>query len=212
MTGASRPLSLDDILAAAPVIPVLVIDRVEDAVPIAEALVAGGLPTIEVTLRTPAALGAIRAMRDVHGAIVGAGTVLDCDQLQAAIDAGAEFHVSPGLTDSLGRAAAKAGLRFLPGVANAGDIMRALHFGFSRLKFFPAAAAGGLPVLKALSAVFGGVRFCPTGGISEASAPDWLQLPAVACVGGSWLVPAGEPIDPHAIRRRAEAAAALPRG
>jgi 2-dehydro-3-deoxyphosphogluconate aldolase/(4S)-4-hydroxy-2-oxoglutarate aldolase len=202
---------LDRILALAPVIPVLVIDRVEDAVPIAEALVAGGLPVLEVTLRTPAALAAIAAMRQVPGAVIGAGTVLDPAQLDAALAAGAEFIVSPGLTDRLGTAAVAAGIPFLPGVATTGDIMRARDLGFSRLKFFPAEAAGGRATLKAMSAVFGEMRFCPTGGITLASARDWLDLPAVACVGGSWLVPAGATIDPAAITARARAAAVLRR-
>jgi 2-dehydro-3-deoxyphosphogluconate aldolase / (4S)-4-hydroxy-2-oxoglutarate aldolase len=201
--------SLDAILAAAPVIPVLVVERVADAVPIAEALVAGGLPVIEVTLRTAAALDAIAAIRTIEGAIVGAGTVLDPQQLFAARRAGAEFMVSPGLTGGLAHAVADAGALWLPGVATAGEVMRALDLGFSRLKFFPAATAGGLPALKALSAVFAQARFCPTGGINQASAPDWLALPAVACIGGSWLVPSGEPVDFAGIRRRAEAAAAL---
>ncbi|HTU09910.1 MAG TPA: bifunctional 4-hydroxy-2-oxoglutarate aldolase/2-dehydro-3-deoxy-phosphogluconate aldolase [Allosphingosinicella sp.] len=201
--------TIDDIMGLAPVIPVLVIDQAEEAVPIAEALVAGGLPVLEVTLRTPAALGAIRAMRQVPGAVVGAGTVLDPDQLAAALDAGAEYIVSPGLTERLGQAAAAAGIPFLPGTSTTGDVMRARDLGFSRLKFFPAEAAGGLPVLKALSAVFGDVRFCPTGGITQASAPAWLAEPAVACVGGSWLVPRGQAIDPEAITARARAAAAL---
>ena len=203
---------IDQILATAPVIPVLVIDRIEDAVPIAEALVEGGLPVLEVTLRTPVALDAIRAMARIPGAIVGAGTVLDPDQLDAARDAGARFIVSPGLTDRLGRAAAASGLPFLPGVATTGDIMRARDLGITRLKFFPAEAAGGLPVLKAFSAVFGDVRFCPTGGITQENAPRWLELPAVACVGGSWLVPAGKPVDRDAILTRARAAAALRSG
>lgn len=200
---------IDTIMGLAPVIPVLVIDRVEDARPIAEALVAGGLPVLEVTLRTPAALDVIRAMKTVEGAVVGAGTVLDPDQLGAALDAGAEFVVSPGLTHRLGRAAADADVPFLPGTATTGDIMRALDLGFSRLKFFPAMAAGGLPALKAMTAVFGQVRFCPTGGITLENAAEWLAEPAVACVGGSWLVPRGQVIDPKAIRSRAAAAAAL---
>ena len=200
---------LDAILAAAPVIPVLVVERVEDAVPIAEALVAGGLPVLEVTLRTPAALGAIGAMRRVPGAIVGAGTVLDPRQLDQAIEAGAQFLVSPGLTERLGRAAADAGAPLLPGTADASDIMRALDLGFTRLKFFPAMASGGLAALKAFASVFGRVKFCPTGGITQDNAPDWLALPAVACVGGTWLVPAGEPVDKAAIEARARRAAAL---
>lgn len=203
--------TIDDIMALAPVIPVLVLDRVEGALPIAEALVAGGLPVLEVTLRTPAALDAIRAMKQVPGAVVGAGTVLDPHQLAEALDAGAEFIVSPGLTERLGEAAASADIPFLPGTSNTGDIMRARDLGFTRLKFFPAEANGGLPVLKALAAVFGEVRFCPTGGITQDSAPAWLAEPSVACVGGSWLVPRGQAIDPVAITARARAAAALRR-
>ena len=201
--------TIDEIMALAPVIPVLIIDRAEDALPIAEALVAGGLPVLEVTLRTPAALEAIRLMKQVPGAVVGAGTVLDPAQLAAALDAGAEFIVSPGLTEPLGKAAASAGIPFLPGTSNTGDVMRARDLGFTRLKFFPAEAAGGLPVLKALAAVFGEVRFCPTGGITQETAPIWLAEPAVACVGGSWLVPRGQTVDPAAIKARAAAAAAL---
>ena len=203
---------IDRILAAAPVIPVLVIDRVDEAVAIAEALVAGGLPAIEVTLRTPAALDAIRAIKSVPGAIVGAGTVLDPGQLDAALTAGAEFLVSPGLTERLGQAAKAADAAFLPGVSNATEVMRALDLGFSRLKFFPAEAAGGMPVLRALSAVFGHVRFCPTGGITPQSAQEWLDISAVACVGGSWLAPKGEPFDRDTILHRARAAASLRAG
>jgi len=199
---------LDSIMAAAPVIPVLVIERVEDAVPMAEALVAGGLPVLEVTLRTEAALDAIRAMKSVPGAIIGAGTVLNPAQFQAATEAGAEFVVSPGLTEALGKAAAGSPVPLLPGIASAGDIMRVLDLGFTRLKFFPATASGGIPALKSFSSVFGEVRFCPTGGISLETAPDWLVLPSVACVGGSWLVPAG-PIDAEAITARARKAASL---
>lgn len=203
---------IDEIMAAAPVIPVLVIERLEEAVPIAEALVEGGLPVLEVTLRTPAALDAIRVMGDVAGAIVGAGTVLDPGQLAAARDAGAEFIVSPGLTDRLAAAATQSGLPFLPGVATASDVMRARDHGFSRLKFYPAMASGGLPALNGMAAIFGGMRFCPTGGITEQNAAEWLDSPAVACVGGSWLVPRGEPIDRHRICARAQAAFALRQG
>lgn len=203
---------IDRILAAAPVIPVLVIDEVEDAVAIAEALVEGGLPAIEVTLRTAAALDAIRAIKSVPGAIVGAGTVLDPGQLEAALAAGAEFLVSPGLTERLGLAATASGAPFLPGISTSSEVMRALDLGFSRLKFFPAEAAGGLPALRALNAVFGAVRFCPTGGVTPQNAQDWLDLPSVACVGGSWLAPRGEPIDRDAILHRARAAASLRAG
>ena len=200
---------IDRILAAAPVIPVLVIERVEDAEPIARALVEGGLPVLEVTLRTPAGLDAIRAMKRIDGAIVGAGTVLNPEQLDQAIEAGSEFVVSPGLTPALGDAAARSSVPLLPGVASASDIMRALDLGFTRMKFFPAMASGGLPALKAFSSVFGAVRFCPTGGITAETAPDWLVLPSVACVGGSWLVPAGGAVDTDAVRERARRAAAL---
>lgn len=200
---------LDTIMRAAPVIPVLVIERIEDALPIARALVEGGLPVLEVTLRTPAALDALRAMKEVEGAIVGAGTVLNPDQLDAAIHAGAEFAVSPGLTDQLGRAAAEAPIPLLPGTATASDVMRARDFGFKRLKFFPATAAGGIPALKSLSAVFGDLIFCPTGGITPETAPDWLALGSVTCVGGSWLVPSGKGVDGAEITRRAREAAAL---
>jgi 2-dehydro-3-deoxyphosphogluconate aldolase/(4S)-4-hydroxy-2-oxoglutarate aldolase len=200
---------IDEIMTAAPVIPVLVIERAEDAVPIAEALVAGGLPVLEVTLRTLAALDAIRAMRQVPGAIVGAGTVLNPEQLDRAIEAGSQFVVSPGLTERLGRAAADAPVPLLPGTANAGDIMRALDLGFTRLKFFPAMPSGGLPALKGFASVFSGVKFCPTGGITQDNAPEWLAISAVACVGGTWLVPAGEPVDKAAIEARARLASAL---
>jgi 2-dehydro-3-deoxyphosphogluconate aldolase/(4S)-4-hydroxy-2-oxoglutarate aldolase len=199
---------LDSIMTAAPVIPVLVIERLEDAVPVAEALVEGGLPVLEVTLRTPAALDVIRAMKSVKGAIVGAGTVLHPRDLDAAVEAGSEFVVSPGLTQALGEAAGKSHVPLLPGVASASDIMRALDFGFTRLKFFPAMASGGIPALKAFSSVFAQVRFCPTGGITLGTAEDWLALPSVACVGGSWIVPAGE-IDRAAITERARKAASL---
>lgn len=200
--------TITELMQTAPVIPVLVIDRIEDARPIAEALVAGGLPLLEVTLRTPVALDAIRAMRAVPGAIVGAGTVLDRDGLDRAIDAGAEFIVSPGLTKKLGKAAVRSGIPFLPGVANAADIMTGLDLGLDRFKFFPAEASGGRRALVALAAVFRDVRFCPTGGITAQTAPDWLGEPHVLCVGGSWLVGAG-PIDPPAIEARARAAAGL---
>jgi 2-dehydro-3-deoxyphosphogluconate aldolase/(4S)-4-hydroxy-2-oxoglutarate aldolase len=201
---------LDSIMTAAPVIPVLVIERVEDAVPVAEALVAGGLPVLEVTLRTPAALDVIRAMKTVKGAIVGAGTVLNASLFDAAVEAGSEFVVSPGFTQAVGEAAAKSHVPLLPGVASASDIMRALDLGFTRLKFFPAMASGGIPALKAFSSVFGQVRFCPTGGITLETAGDWLAISSVACVGGSWLVPAGS-VDQDAIRERARQAASLSR-
>jgi 2-dehydro-3-deoxyphosphogluconate aldolase/(4S)-4-hydroxy-2-oxoglutarate aldolase len=190
------------------VIPVIVIDEVTHAVPLAEALVAGGLRVLEVTLRTPAALSAIRAMKQVPGAIVGAGTVTGVPDLNRALAAGAEFIVSPGLTDTLGKAVVATGVPFLPGVANAGDIMRGLELGLNRFKFFPAMAAGGLPALKALAAPFGQCRFCPTGGISLENAAEWLAFDPVLCVGGSWVSPKGAP-DKAAIEALAKEAFAL---
>lgn len=200
--------AIEPIMRMAPVIPVLVIDSPEHGVEIAEALVAGGLRVLEVTLRTAGALDVIRAMKQVPGAVVGAGTVLNARDLDAAISAGAEFIVSPGLTEKLAHAALDREIPFLPGVANAGDIMRGLDLGLDRFKFFPAEAAGGLKALKAQAAPFRNVRFCPTGGITQTSAPEWLAEEAVLCVGGSWLVGKGAP-DVQAIRVAAEAAAAL---
>ena len=200
--------AIQQIMRTSPVIPVLVIDDVAHAEPIARALVAGGLKVLEVTLRTACALDAIAAMKRVPGAIVGAGTVLNPQDLAAAISAGSEFIVSPGLTDHLGKAAVASGIPFLPGVANAADIMRGLDLGLSELKFFPAETSGGRPALKALAGPFGQVRFCPTGGITLASAPEWLALEPVLCVGGSWMVPKGAP-DVAAIEAAAGAAAGL---
>jgi 2-dehydro-3-deoxyphosphogluconate aldolase/(4S)-4-hydroxy-2-oxoglutarate aldolase len=200
--------AIEQIMRAAPVIPVLVIEDVAHAVPIAQALVAGGLPVLEVTMRTPAALDVIRAMKQVPGAIVGAGTVLNPRDLDAALEAGSEFIVSPGLTKPLGKAAIKAGIPFLPGTANASDIMLGLDLGLTRFKFFPAEASGGMAALKAIAAPFGAARFCPTGGITLATAPNWLALEAVLCVGGSWMVPKGAP-DVAAIEAAARAASAL---
>ena len=201
-------MSIDEVMRSAPVIPVLVLDGSLDPVALAETLVEAGLPVIEVTLRTPSAMAAMKAMSLVEGAIVGAGTVLNERMLSESIDAGAKFIVSPGLTEQLGKAAIASGVPFLPGVATAGDIMRGFDLGLSRFKFFPAEAAGGLPALKALSAPFSGIRFCPTGGIREESAPEWLAQPSVLCVGGSWVVKSGE-TDLDAIAARARAAAQL---
>lgn len=185
-------MNIDVIMRMAPVIPVLVLDGSLDPEAVARKLVQAGLPIIEVTLRTPSALDAIRAMRSVEGAIVGAGTVLNEQMLNEALDAGSQFIVSPGLTETLGRAATTSGVPFLPGVADAGDIMRGLELGLDRFKFFPAEASGGLPALRALAAPFGDVRFCPTGGIREETASQWLSHPSVLCVGGSWLLQPGE--------------------
>lgn len=201
-----KPIEI--IMRTAPVIPVLVIEDVAHALPIARALVAGGLRVLEVTLRTPAALEAIAAMKSVEGAIVGAGTVTNPDELKAAIDAGSEFIVSPGLTERLGQAAVESGIPFLPGTATAGDIMRGLDLGLTHFKFFPASTSGGLPALKALAAPFHQVKFCPTGGINLASAPEWLAADPVLCVGGSWVVPKGTP-DEAEIERLARQASAL---
>ncbi|HUQ13560.1 MAG TPA: bifunctional 4-hydroxy-2-oxoglutarate aldolase/2-dehydro-3-deoxy-phosphogluconate aldolase [Novosphingobium sp.] len=201
-------MEIGAIMRTAPVIPVLVIDDVAHAEPIARALVAGGLRVLEVTLRTACALDAIRAMRRVEGAIVGAGTVTNPDELAAALDAGSEFIVSPGLTERLGQAAITSGVPFLPGIADAGDIMRGLDLGLMHFKFFPAMASGGLPALKALAAPFYQCKFCPTGGITEATAPEWLAFDLVLCVGGSWVVGRGPP-DLAAIEASARAAAAL---
>lgn len=182
---------IDKIMRAAPVIPVLVVDDVAQARPIAEALVAGGLKVLEVTLRTDAALEVIKRMNLVPGAIVGAGTVTNKDQLDAAISAGAEFIVSPGLTEPLARAAKRVGVPFLPGIATAGELMHGLDLGLTHFKFFPAVANGGIPALKALTSVFRHCKFCPTGGITAQTAPDWLALDQVLCVGGSWVAPKG---------------------
>jgi 2-dehydro-3-deoxyphosphogluconate aldolase / (4S)-4-hydroxy-2-oxoglutarate aldolase len=201
-------LPIETLMRTAPVIPVLVIEDAAHARPIAEALVAGGLRVLEVTLRTAAALDVIREMKAVAGAIVGAGTVLNEADLRASIDAGAEFIVSPGLTEPLGKAAVASGIPFLPGTANAGDIMRGLDLGLRHFKFFPAEASGGIAALKAIAAPFGQCQFCPTGGITLATAPDWLTLDPVLCVGGSWVVGKGPP-DVAAIRAAAQASAAL---
>jgi 2-dehydro-3-deoxyphosphogluconate aldolase/(4S)-4-hydroxy-2-oxoglutarate aldolase len=203
-------MTVDDVLGLAPVVPVLVVDDASHGEPLARALVAGGTPALEVTLRTPAALAVIAAMAQVPGAVVGAGTVLDEGQLHAAIDAGARFVVSPGFAPALARAAAARGVPLLPGAATATEIMTALAAGFTRLKFFPATAAGGLPALRALAAPFGQVRFCPTGGIGPDTAAAWLAEPQVLAVGGSWLARRGE-TDWAAISARAAAAAMLAR-
>ena len=196
------------VMLLAPVVPVLVIEDVAHARPIAEALVAGGLFALEVTLRTAAALEVIAEMAKVEGAVVGAGTVLNEADLRASLDAGARFIVSPGLTEPLGRAAIASGIPFLPGIANAGDIMRGLDMGLTHFKFFPAEVLGGIKALKSLAAPFGQCRFCPTGGITQASAPDWLAIDSVLCVGGSWMVSSGAP-DTAAITAAARAASTL---
>lgn len=180
----------DALMRAAPVIPVLVLDDAAQAAPLAEALTAGGLPILEVTLRTPAALEAVRAMRDVPGCIVGVGTVTRPEQFALAREAGARFAVTPGTTPALLDAGRDAGLALLPGVATPSEVLTALAAGHDRLKFFPAGAAGGVPMLKALAGPFADVKFCPTGGVGIDNLRDYLALDNVLCVGGSWVAPA----------------------
>lgn len=210
---ATASARLRELAALAPVIPVLVIDDAAQAQPLAEALVAGGLPVLEVTLRTAAAPEAIRAMTGVPGAIVGAGTVITPRDVQTARAAGAQFAVSPGATDALLDACEEADLPLLPGAATASEAMALLARGYDMLKFFPAESVGGAAALKALGAPLPQISFCPTGGVSVANAPEYLALPTVPCVGGSWVAPkalvaAG---DWAAIRALAAAASRLPR-
>jgi len=193
------------VMQTSAVIPVLVIHDAAQARGLAEALVAGGIRVLEVTLRTPAAIEAIRIMKEVPGAIVGAGTVVSAEQVDQVREAGVEFIVSPGLSAGLGERIAATGIPWLPGVATAGDIMRGLDMGLTHFKFFPAETSGGLPALKALAAPFYQCRFCPTGGITEATAPDWLAFDPVLCVGGSWLT-SGTLAE---VEAKARAAAAL---
>ncbi len=179
-----------DLAVQGPVIPVIVLDRLDDAVPMAEALVAGGVRVLEVTLRTPVALKCMEAIaRAVPEAIVGAGTVRSAADAQAARDVGCRFAVSPGYSASIGEACRRIGLPLLPGVATASEVMAANAGGYYFLKFFPATAAGGVAMLKAFAGPFGDVHFCPTGGISLATAPQFLALPNVKVCGGSWLTP-----------------------
>jgi 2-dehydro-3-deoxyphosphogluconate aldolase / (4S)-4-hydroxy-2-oxoglutarate aldolase len=177
----------------ATVIPVLTIERVEDAVPLARALVAGGVRVLEVTLRTPVAIEAAKAiMANVPEAVVGIGTILNGDDLACAEDVGAQFGISPGATPELLEAAAASGLPFAPGIATASELMLALSHGFNLVKFFPAEQSGGIKALRALAGPFPDARFCPTGGIGEANAAAWLAEPNVVAVGGSWLCPAAD--------------------
>ena len=202
------------ILALAPVVPVLTVTRPEDAAPLARALVAGGLPVLEVTLRTPAGLEAVAAMcRAVPDAVIGVGTVIRAEELAVAERAGARFAVSPGFTPALAAAAERAGYPFLPGVMTPSELMAARAAGFTALKLFPAQQAGGVGMLRALGAPFPDVAFCPTGGVTAANAAEYLALPNVACVGGSWVAPADRVAsgDWGAIEALARAAAALPR-
>ncbi|MEN0001030.1 MAG: 2-dehydro-3-deoxy-phosphogluconate aldolase [Pseudomonadota bacterium] len=182
--------ALYEIMTGQAVIPVIVIDDADDAVPLARALVAGGLPAIEITLRTEAALPAIEQIaQQVPDAIVGAGTVLNGKQYEQVVSAGARFAVSPGFTREIAAAALGSAVPLLPGSTTASEVMRAIELGYSLLKFFPAEQSGGAPFLKSLASPFGGVHFCPTGGVSVDNAIDYLSLPNVLCVGGSWVAP-----------------------
>ena len=204
-----------DLLERNAVIPVLVLDRVADAAPLAETLVAGGLDVLEVTLRTPAALEGLSAMRAaVPGAVIGAGTVNTPAQMAAAAAAGAMFAVSPGATAGLLEAAQKHGLPYLPGAATASEVLTLVEHGYDALKFFPAEAAGGVRMLKSWAAPLAHVRFCPTGGVTVTNAPEYLALDNVACVGGSWITPreAVAARDWAAIQGMARQAAHLGRG
>lgn len=208
-------MTIADVVSAGPVVPVIVLQQEAQAVPLARALLAGGVRVLEVTLRTSAALACIRAIRaEVPEALVGAGTITRPAELHAAIEAGATFGVCPGATDSLIAAIRESGLPFLPGAMTPGEVMRLRDAGFAYQKLFPAQQAGGLGMLKALSSVFQDVKFCPTGGIDVATAPQFLALPNVVCVGGSWLVPQDRVAagDWAAITQLAREAAALKRG
>lgn len=190
MTAASRQQKLAELFKAATVIPVLTIERREDAVPLAKALVAGGVRVLEVTLRTPVAIEAAKAMiAEVPDAIVGIGTILNADDLARAKALGAHFGISPGGTPELLKAAAAGDLPFAPGIATASELMQALAHGLDIVKFFPAEQSGGIKALRALAGPFPNVRVCPTGGIGEANAASWLAEPNVLAVGGSWICP-----------------------
>jgi 2-dehydro-3-deoxyphosphogluconate aldolase/(4S)-4-hydroxy-2-oxoglutarate aldolase len=205
-------VSINDVMNTSPVMPVMVINQIEQAVPLARALVEGGLKVLEITLRTPVALECIRRIKaEVPGAIVGAGTIINTQTLDQAIAAGAEFIVSPGVTPSLLDAALSSGIPTLPGVITPSEVMRLLEKGITAMKFFPAEAAGGIPMLKSIGGPLPQVTFCPTGGVNPKNAPDYLALSNVACVGGSWMAPA-ELVDAGdwaEITRRAAVAAAL---
>ena len=213
MTPDQQSTLTEEICALAPVIPVLVIERIDHARPLAEALIAGGLPVLEVTLRTPCALDAIAAMAQVDGGVVGAGTLLNADDVRAAKAAGARFGVSPGGTAPVIDACIAEELPLLPGAATATEAMALMDRGYTMQKFFPAEAVGGAASLQALAAPLPQIRFCPTGGITASNAPDYLALPNVACVGGSWVAPKRALADQDwaEITRLARAAAALPR-
>ena len=213
MIPAQQSAAARQICALAPIVPVIVVKDIAHAEPLARALVAGGLPAREVTLRTPCALDAIRAMAEVEGGTVGAGTLLTPADVKAAKTAGAKFGVSPGLTERLVRACEDEGLPLLPGTVTASEVMQALEWGYDVLKFFPAATSGGAPAIKALGGPLPQVSFCPTGGISLANATDYLSLPNVLCAGGSWVAPDAkvQSGDWAGLETLAREAAALPR-
>ena len=207
-------MKIREVLALAPVIPVLTVEKLAHAAPLAKALYAGGLKVLEITLRTQVALQVIEAMRTaVPEAVIGAGTLVRPQDFARASDVGAQFAVTPGLTPQLAEAAATVDYPLLPGIITPGEILQALHFGFDTLKFFPAQPAGGIPMLQAFAGPFANVAFCPTGGISRDSAPAFLKLPNVLCVGGSWIAPRTlvEKGDWAGIEALARDAAALPR-
>lgn len=213
MTPQETSIRSEEICLMAPIIPVLVVEDVSHAKPLAEALVAGGLPVLEVTLRTEAALDVIAAMAEVPGGVVGAGTLLTAEDVKAAKTAGATFGVSPGATDKLLDACEAEDLPLLPGASSASEAMRLLERGYSVQKFFPAEAAGGAPFLKSLASPLPQIRFCPTGGVSPSNATSYLSLPNVICAGGSWVAPKDKMIagDWAAIEALAREAAKLPR-
>ncbi|MDV7270137.1 bifunctional 4-hydroxy-2-oxoglutarate aldolase/2-dehydro-3-deoxy-phosphogluconate aldolase [Thioclava sp. A2] len=213
MKPAEQSAAARKICALAPIVPVIVVKDLAHAVPLAQALVKGGLPALEVTLRTPCALDAIRAMADVEGGVVGAGTLITPADVKAAKAAGAKFGVSPGATDTLVKACEDEGLPLLPGAVTASEVMALLEKGYDMLKFFPAATSGGAAAIKAIGGPLPQVTFCPTGGISLSNANDYLSLKNVACAGGSWVAPdqlvqAGDWVGIEALAREA---AALPR-
>ncbi|WP_225029020.1 bifunctional 4-hydroxy-2-oxoglutarate aldolase/2-dehydro-3-deoxy-phosphogluconate aldolase [Xinfangfangia pollutisoli] len=214
MTPAEQSLKAAEICRLAPVVPVLIVEDLAQARPLAEALVAGGLPALEVTLRTPCALDAIRAMAEVPGGVVGAGTLLTPADVKAAKKAGAKFGVSPGSSPALIAACEDEGLPLLPGAVTATEIMALLERGYTVQKFFPAEQSGGAAFLKSIGSPIPQVRFCPTGGVSLKNAPDYLRMQNILCVGGSWVAPkeAMARGDWAEITRLAAEAAALPRG
>jgi len=213
MTPSEQSKAARKVCELAPIVPVIVVRDVAHAAPLAKALIAGGLPALEVTLRTPCALDAIRAMADIEGGMVGAGTLLTPADVKAAKAAGAKFGVSPGATEQLVKACEDEGLPLLPGAATASEVMKLFEMGYDVLKFFPAEASGGAPAIKAIGAPIPQVSFCPTGGVSLKNANDYLSLPNVLCAGGSWVAPDNlvQAGDWAGIEALAAEAAALPR-